>query len=442
MSPLPPQDAALHILRELRLAGHVAYFAGGCVRDLLLGLTPKDYDIATSAPPAEVKALFRNSHAVGAAFGVILVRYAGHQIEVATFRSDGSYSDGRRPDSVRFASPEEDALRRDFTINGLFLDPLHPNPDAAVIDFVGGRADLHARVLRAIGDPARRFAEDHLRLLRAVRFAARFNFHLDPRTAAAIRLAAPHLRRIAPERIGDELRRMLTPASRTLAWPMLRDLGLTAELFRYCSCPDRPMLSLIPHLPTDDISFPLALAAAALEESVEPTPTPHDTLSSHDTALLAALQPHPAAALLRGLRQSLRLSNEETHAISELFHNAHALLTAPHQAPPVALRRRVLAMPHAPDLLRFLRTLAAAGHFPTTLPPLLADLTARQADDNAPPPLLTGDHLTAAGLRPGPLFRRLLADTYDAQLEGRLSTSADALAHALALAKHPPTASA
>src|SRR5947209_8570545 len=210
----PPclREDALAVVRRLREAGHVAYFAGGCVRDLLLGKEPKDYDVATDAPPQRVRALFSNTQAVGAAFGVILVRHRRSQVEVATFRSDGTYLDGRRPEAVRFTTAAEDAQRRDFTINGLFLDPVADQ----VIDFVGGREDLKAGVIRAIGEPSARFGEDHLRMLRALRFAARFGFQIEPRTQDAIRRHAPQLVRISPERIAEELR--FTLPGRNGAW--------------------------------------------------------------------------------------------------------------------------------------------------------------------------------------------------------------------------------
>src|SRR5919199_235347 len=185
--PKCERDDALAVLRRLRDAGHVAYFAGGCVRDLLLGLEPKDYDVATDAPPQRVRELFGNTQAVGQAFGVILVRHRRSQVEVATFRSDGAYLDGRRPSEVRFTTAEEDAQRRDFTINGLFSDPT----EGRIIDYVGGQEDLKNKLLRAIGDPDRRFEEDHLRLLRAVRFAARFGLDIEPHTSDAIRSHAP-----------------------------------------------------------------------------------------------------------------------------------------------------------------------------------------------------------------------------------------------------------
>jgi poly(A) polymerase len=240
ISSKPPcsRDDALEVIKRLRRSGHVAYFAGGCVRDLLMGTPPKDYDVATDAPPKRVRELFSNTQAVGQAFGVILVRHGPSTVEVATFRTEGIYSDGRRPDSVAFTSAEHDAQRRDFTINGLFLDPLENPPAGKVIDYVQGQDDLRHRVLRAIGDPHRRFAEDHLRLLRAVRFAARLGFEIEPATAEAIRINAPRLKGISPERIADELRMMLTPPTRHRAWPILWEFGLMPIIFRFLPARD------------------------------------------------------------------------------------------------------------------------------------------------------------------------------------------------------------
>ncbi|MEM1447287.1 MAG: CCA tRNA nucleotidyltransferase [Planctomycetota bacterium] len=245
------RDAAVHIIQNLREAGHVAYLAGGCVRDRLLGLSPKDHDIATDAPPDVVQKLFRRSQPVGEAFGVVLVypprntsrqhrdtpktvksASGGAGIEVATFRTEGVYSDGRHPDQVEFSDAKHDAQRRDFTINGLFEDPLydqHPNPEAdadGVIDYVGGRADLEAKTLRAIGDPDRRFGEDYLRMLRAIRFTTRLGFALDPATAQAVRNLAKFLGQISRERIGGELQLMLTSPHFTAAADLLQQLRL------------------------------------------------------------------------------------------------------------------------------------------------------------------------------------------------------------------------
>ena len=231
----PPcrREDALAVLTRLRQAGHIAYFAGGCVRDELLGLTPKDYDIATDAPPDRVRQLFSNTQAVGAAFGVILVRHKKSVVEVATFRTDGKYLDGRHPEAVTFTTAEEDAKRRDFTINGLFLDPV----ENRVIDYVGGQQDLKNKILRAIGNPNHRFEEDHLRLLRAVRFAARFQLEIEETTARAIAAHADHLKRISPERIGEELRLMLTATTRDRAWQMLHRFRLDDVVFRYLQLP-------------------------------------------------------------------------------------------------------------------------------------------------------------------------------------------------------------
>src|SRR5262245_28561103 len=219
------RDFAATICRTLRTAGHKAYFVGGCVRDLLLQREPDDYDVATDARPDRVQQLFPGSLTVGARFGVILVVEAdsGTQVEVATFRSDVGYTDGRHPNAVKYSdTPQEDVSRRDFTINGMMLDP----ETGAVLDFVGGRADLQARLVRAIGDPAVRFAEDKLRMLRAVRFAARFGYAIEPATFAAIRAAAPQIHQVSPERLRDELTRMLTEGAARGAFELLDEANL------------------------------------------------------------------------------------------------------------------------------------------------------------------------------------------------------------------------
>ncbi|MGC6465957.1 MAG: CCA tRNA nucleotidyltransferase [Akkermansiaceae bacterium] len=223
----PQKDLALTTARTLRDAGHTVFFAGGAVRDQLLGKEPKDYDLATSATPSEVRALFSKSDAVGEHFGVIIVKGQGEMIEVATFRTDGSYKDGRRPESVEFSSPEEDAKRRDFTINGLFQDPL----SGEIIDFVSGRSDLEAGILRAIGNPRKRFEEDALRLMRAVRFAVVTGFEIEPETLAAIKSCAPLLSQISPERIRDEFSRILVATDRARGLDLLTETALAREFF-------------------------------------------------------------------------------------------------------------------------------------------------------------------------------------------------------------------
>ena len=221
------KSSALFVLHRLRDAGYTAYFAGGCVRDMLLKAEPKDYDIATDATPTQVEGLFRRVLMVGAKFGVAIVINYRQDVEVATFRTDASYTDGRRPDSVEFSTPEEDALRRDFTINGMFYDPDHD----AVIDYVGGRDDLAAGLLRTIGNPAERFGEDYLRLLRAVRFSTRLGFHLDDATRDAIIQFTPHITSISGERIRDELENMLSRDTAVESLALLAELGLHTHIF-------------------------------------------------------------------------------------------------------------------------------------------------------------------------------------------------------------------
>src|SRR5690606_34637150 len=223
----PLRIFATDVVRQLTDAGYVALWAGGCVRDLMLGRAPQDYDVATNARPEQVREVFgrRRTHAVGESFGVILVLESGRkgrQVEVATFRTEGVYSDGRRPDSVEFCTPEEDARRRDFTINGMFFDPLHER----VLDYVGGEADLGQGIVRAIGDAHDRMSEDKLRMLRAVRFTATFDFHLDETTAAAIRSMAGEIRVVSWERITQELQKMLVDQHRERAIRLCHDLGL------------------------------------------------------------------------------------------------------------------------------------------------------------------------------------------------------------------------
>jgi poly(A) polymerase len=406
-------DDALAVVHRLRSAGHEAYFAGGCVRDALLGLEPKDYDVATDAPPGKVRELFPRTQAVGAAFGVILVRKGKSQVEVATFRTDLKYSDGRRPEGVVFTTAEEDAKRRDFTINGLFFDPV----DEKVIDFVGGQDDLQNKVLRAIGNPDERFAEDHLRLLRAVRFAARFALTIEPNTDGAIARNAPHLARIAPERIADELRAMLTPVTRNAAWQMMRRYGLDAVVFRFrnsigATATTAGVFERVS--PGQPIPFGLALAAAAVS-SQESGAFPD--LSARETA--------------HAMRQSLRVSNDEAEMIEDTLADVELLIRNPQAR--VAVLKRFLARPNSSHARTLLAALPAelAGNR-DALEQRLRDL---EKTDYAPPPLVTGDDLTAAGLNPGKVFKRALDEAYDAQLEDRVTTRDQALQLALGIAR-------
>jgi poly(A) polymerase len=461
----PPcsREDALGVLTRLRDAGHVAYFAGGCVRDLLMGLEPKDYDVATDAPPKRVRELFQSTQAVGAAFGVILVRVKRSVVEVATFRAEGKYDDGRRPSDVRYTTAEEDAQRRDFTINGLFLDPLPSappspshgtpgecrgegssahtttaeSPHGRVIDFVGGLRDLRDRTLRAIGDPLVRFAEDYLRLLRAVRFAARFSLTIDPGTADAIRKRATLLVGISPERIAEELRLMLMPPTRSTAWRLLNDFRLTPILFRFVSkpkeAPERNDVSVIltargpdsnsifDHTtPGQPIPFPLSLASASLSHLHPLVPDVRELTTRPWRIRIAD-----------ALRKSLKISNDESEALDGTLGGIDLLLRD--DFPTVATMKRFLARPTAPLSRALLAALATAGLHTDRVRQLESLLRQLENTDFAPAPLITGDDLTAAGLRPGPKFKRLLDLVYDAQLEGRVMSKQEALNFALEL---------
>ena len=426
----PPcrREDALAVLKRLREAGHEAYFAGGCVRDVLLGLQPKDWDIATNAPPKRVRELFRNTQAVGAAFGVILVRQGKSVVEVATFRTDEKYLDGRRPSAVRFTTAEEDAQRRDFTINGLFLDPLEND---RVIDFVGGRDDLKHRRLRAIGDPAKRFAEDHLRLLRAVRFAARFNLSIEAGTAAAISRDVPLIKRISPERVGEELRLMLTAPTREIAWKLLWDFGLIDVIFRFL--PTRPGMkydahrAIFPKVKSvskpDAIPFGLALAAAVLCLKHQESPT--DDLR---TILVKPASRHAVKAM----RQALKISNDESDQMHDALEGLAPLLGD--DEPRVATMKRFLARPTSALSRALLSAMKRVGVQVDRIEWLEGQLGVLEKTEVAPAPLITGDDLTAAGLRPGPAFKRILEAVYDAQLEGRVNDRESALRMAMGMA--------
>ncbi len=414
---------ALEVVKRLREAGHVAYFAGGCVRDELLGLTPKDFDVATDAPPAKVQQIFRNTQSVGVAFGVILVRIGKSVVEVATFRSDGKYSDGRRPDEVRFTTAEEDAKRRDFTVNGLFLDPV----EGRVLDFVGGQEDLKNRVLRAIGEADHRFEEDHLRLLRAVRFAARFELKIEEMTASAIRAHAGQLKRISPERIAEELRLMLTAVSRDAAWRMLWEFELVGVIFR----PASPVKSLdsqrslfLATSPGETISFGLALAAAAIDVQAA------EAKLEDARALFSAGNARKTA---RSLRTYLKISNQEFDEVEGTIEGVGILLGD--AEPRVAVLKRFLARATSGNSREMLNALARIGLFQDRVKWLNGRLDELAKTEFAPAPLITGDDLTAAGMTPGPVFKKILDDVYDAQLEGRLTRKDDAMAMAESILK-------
>ncbi len=400
-SRIPLRIAAVEVVRRFVDAGHVAYFAGGCVRDRLMGHDPTDYDIATDARPPQIKKLFGQAQSVGESFGVMLVRSKGHTIQVATFRTDGEYRDGRHPEGVEFSDAEHDAQRRDFTINGLFEDPLTNQ----VIDYTGGQADLEARMIRAIGEPAARLREDRLRMLRAVRFAARFGFAIEPDTAVAIQAQAHDLAGVSRERIGQEIKRMLSDPNRAVAAWEIQYLGLDAAVL------DEGHLDAAPHrlgrLPAP-AAYSTALAGWLLDRHAE---------SGQE---LDAIARRWAAALI--------LSNAEQAGLGQSLH-VYRQLCGPWPRLGVAAQKRLAASPGFDQGLLLLQ--AADQQSFVDIRRRVLSLAASQL---APEPLITGNDLVALGMTPGPGFKRVLDAVYDAQLEGSLELKDEALALARAIA--------
>jgi poly(A) polymerase len=430
------QIAAESIVERLRAEGCDAYFAGGCVRDLLLGHTPADFDVATSAHPDAVLKLFPRTFAVGAHFGVILVadQVDGQQIvtEVATFRSDGAYSDGRRPESVRFSEKaEEDVARRDFTINGMLFDPQTGN----VLDFVGGRADLAAKLVRAIGDPAARFDEDKLRMLRAVRFAARFDFEIETRTEAAIKWRAAQIHQVSCERIRDELTRMLIEGRARRAFELLDRTGLLKEVLseidRLHGVEQPPEFH-----PEGDVWTHTLMLLEQLPAGASPTLAWGALL--HDAGKPATFQPGPGRIRFNGhvevgvriaedICRRLRFSNGESAQIVALVENHMRFGDV--QRMKASTLKRFFRLNNFPEHLTLHRMDCLASHGGLDLYNFAKSrYEATPIEEVRPALLLTGRDLIEAGYKPGPEFKRLLALAEDAQLEGRIRTKDEALA--------------
>ncbi|QNN24008.1 CCA tRNA nucleotidyltransferase [Planctomycetales bacterium ZRK34] len=422
--PIEPQRAraaAEAAVRRLQQQGHVAYFAGGCVRDQIMGAQPVDYDIATDAPPDVVRGLFKPAHLVGQAFGVVRVRVDGVWLEVATFRLEWGYADGRRPDHVEFTDAEHDAQRRDFTINGLFYDPVADR----VIDYVDGQRDIERRVIRAIGVPGERFAEDYLRMLRAARFAARLNFEIDPATAEAIKVNASKLGQISRERIGAELQLMFEREGRAHAARWIDELHLDAPSLNGQSVDREPICLTALDEAAD---YPAALAAWVIDRHMDPH-RPADRV-----ALVDALDRIKVVQIARRWRGALMLSNDQRDGLQE------ALLTLPRMVMwadlNTAQRKRLMAREdwaRLSALLKAVLTLCPHGDF--DMAGFDRDTAALAAEGVAPTPLITGDDLVAAGLSPGPMFKQILDHVYDAQLTGSVDTFDQAMQLAKALAE-------
>jgi putative nucleotidyltransferase with HDIG domain len=461
----PQSEAALTIIRTLRAAGHQAYLAGGCVRDLLLGRAPGDYDVATSATPDIVLDMFPRTFAVGAHFGVVLVADAGEGepaiatglggkeskseglTEVATFRSDGAYSDGRHPDAVRYTtSPEEDVRRRDFTINGLLLDPLRGSSDldesndrgtirpAGLLDYVGGVADLRAGIIRAIGRPEQRFEEDHLRMLRAVRFAARFGFEIEEETLRAIRSLARRIHAVSRERVRDELTKMLTEGRARRAFELLDETWLLNEVLpeiaRMKGVAQPPQ-----YHPEGDVWTHILLVLEQLTAGVSCTLAWGALL--HDVGKPPTFRVAPdrirfdghvevGVAMGAEICRRFRFSNDETAQILALIEN-HMRCADTERMKSSTLKRffrlqnfdEHLAL-HRMDCMAASRNL---DHYNFTRERWLA----MPEETMRPKPLITGRELIAAGYTPGAGFREMLRAAEDAQLEGTVATEEEAL---------------
>ena len=429
------RELAADICRKLQAGGFKAYLVGGCVRDLVLGREPEDYDVATDAHPRRVQELFPSSVDVGARFGVILVVAEGAQVEVATFRSDVGYSDGRHPDRVEYSSsPEEDVRRRDFTINGLMMDV----QTKQILDFVGGSEDLRRGIVRAIGTPELRFREDRLRMVRAVRFAARFGYQIDPATLHAITAAAPHITAVSAERLRDEITKLLTEGSARRAFELLDATGL----LRAC-LPEIAAMKGVPQPPEfhpeGDVwahtllvlqglapKSPATLAWGALLHDVGKPPT---FMSAEETGDRIRFDRHAeiGARMAVEICRRLRFSVNDIEQIEALVAN-HLRFKDVFQMRPATLKRfaRLPGFEKEHLELHRLDCLASHGnldayefvrHFLRETPP----------EEVHPPRLLTGDDLKAMGFRPGPLFKQILQAVEEGQLEGRLMRREDAM---------------
>lgn len=441
------KEHAAEIVRTLRERGHQAYFAGGCVRDLLLGREPADYDVATDATPHQVMQIFPHTFAVGEQFGVVLVpQYSGATgvparhaaiVEVATFRSDVGYSDGRHPDEVRFSKdPREDVQRRDFTINGMMLDPLVFNTTTnGILDFVGGRDDLKAGIVRAIGDPERRFAEDKLRMLRAVRFAARFDYTIDPATMAAIQHLAPQIHQVSCERVREELTKMLTEGRARRAFQLLDTTGLLREVL-----PEIAAMKGVEQPPQfhpeGDVFVHTLLLLEKLQAGGSGSASVSKTLAwgalLHDVGKPPTFRVAPDRIRFDGhvevgvkmaaeICRRLRFSNDETDQILALV--ANHMRFADVQRMKQSTLKRFLRLPAFDEHLELHRIDCLSSHGQ-----LDSYEYSREQFRSLPPeairptPLITGRDLIEAGYEPGPRFKEVLAAVEDAQLEGRLTS--------------------
>jgi poly(A) polymerase len=425
---------ANRICAALRGNSSQAYLVGGCVRDILLGREPVDYDVATDATPAEVLRIFPGSLAIGAQFGVVVVTDDSVQVEVATFRCDVGSSDGRHPDRVEYSkTPQDDVRRRDFTINALLLDP----ESDEVLDFVGGRDDLRAGIIRAIGDPEQRFREDKLRMMRAIRFAARFGYSIAPATFAAIRKLAPEASQVSAERLRDELTRLLTEGAARRAFELLDEAGLLKrvlpEVARMKGVEQPPQFH-----PEGDVWTHTLLMLAELKPRGSATlawgvllhdvgkPPTFKPPSGPDGRIRFDEHVEVGTAMAAEICRRLRFSNEDTDQIVALVAN-HLRFKDVLQMKPSTLKRFVRLNRFEEHLeLHRLDCAASHGHL-ENYEFMRRFLAETPPEEVRPPRLLTGDDLKSLGFRPGPLFREILDALEDAQLNGKISNRGQAL---------------
>ena len=425
------EKTARQIANRLREQGHIAYFAGGCVRDMVRSLPPKDFDIATDAMPDAVQKMFPRTYAVGAHFGVVVVVDNEMNFEVATFRADGAYVDHRHPVDVRFSSPEEDAKRRDFTINGMFFDPAKNE----VIDFVGGRADIEAKVVRAIGKASERFEEDRLRMLRAVRFATVLGYEIDDQTWKALIKSAGSINDISAERIRDELVKIFLSPNRVRGWDLLDQSGLLRvvlpelEAMKGCLQPEqfhpegdvfqhtRLMMELLP----ENVSVPLVFAVL-LHDVAKPVTAKVDNtgrirFNEHDRI---------GATMTESIMERLRFSRAEIDATVEMVRQHMVFKDVPKMR--VAKLKRFMARPTFEEELELHRVDCASSHKMMDNYEFLLQKREEFANEPIiPPPLVRGDDLIAMGMKPGPKFSEILEAVETRQLEGTLKDREAAL---------------
>jgi poly(A) polymerase len=430
------RQAATAIVRRLREEGFQGYLVGGCVRDLVMGREPKDYDVSTDATPDAVVRLYPESLTVGAQFGVVLVPSGAGDIEVATFRSDGRYTDGRHPDEVRYAkTAQEDVRRRDFTINGLLLDPLAQGEGPVqdqVLDYVGGLADIRARRIRTIGDPTERFSEDRLRMLRAVRFTARFGFALDPAALQAIRRLAPEIRHVSAERVRDEIVKILTEGNARRGFELLDEAGLLEEVL-----PEVKRMQGVEQPPEFHPEGDVWTHTLMMLEGLrQPTPTLALGVLLHDVGKPPTFSVRErirfdnhvevGAKMAEAICGRLRLSARETERVVELVRHHLRFKDFPQMRRSTQLR--FLRLPGFQEHLELHRLDCLSSHRDLTNYELARRLLEETpAQEIKPRPLVRGDDLIARGYKPGPIFKQILQALEDAQLEGRVHSREEAL---------------